>query len=61
MHDYLTANVLLAVPFDKGCSFCVMQKLTYREKLDDVLNSDQFQKINGAKDEFVIKNRKTDQ
>ena len=24
VHDYLKANDLLAVPFDKGCGFCVM-------------------------------------
>ena len=58
MHDYLKANELLVVPFDKGSGFCVIKKSTYREKLDDVLNSDQFQKINAAKDEIVIKNEK---
>ena len=58
VHDYLKANDLLAVPFDKGCGFCVMKKSTYREKLDEVLNSDQFQKIEVAKDEIVIKNEK---
>ena len=35
-----------------------MKKSTCREKLDYVLNSDQFQKINEAKDETVIKNEK---
>ena len=34
-----------------------MKKSTYREQLDDVLNSDLFQKINATKDEIVIKNR----
>ena len=58
VHDYLEANDLLAVPFDKSCGFCVMKKSTYREKLDEVLNSDQFQKKNGAEDELVIKNEK---
>ena len=58
VHDYLKAIDLLAVPFDKGCGFCVMKKSTYMEKLDEVLNSDQFQKITGAKDEIVIKNEK---
>ena len=56
--DYLKANDLLAVPFDKGCGFCVMKKSTYMEKLDEVLNSDQFQKINKAKDDIMIKNEK---
>ena len=58
MHDYLKANDLLAVPFDKGCDFCVMKKSTYSKKHDEVLNSDQFQKIDGANDELVIKNEK---
>ena len=58
VHDYLKAKDVSAVPFDKGCSFCVMKKSAYREKLDEVRNSDQFQKINGAKDEIVIKNDK---
>ena len=58
VHDYLKANDLLAVPFDKVCGFCVMKKSTYMEKLDEVLNSDQFQIINGAKDDIVIKNEK---
>ena len=44
VHDYLIANDLQAVPFDKGCGFCMMKKSTYMEKLDAVLNSDQFQK-----------------
>ena len=59
VHDYPKANDLLAVPFDKGCCFCKMKKSTYREQLDDVLNSDQFQKIKkSTKDEIVIKNGK---
>ena len=58
VHDYLKANDLLAVPFDKGCGYCVMKKSNYREKLDEVLNSDQFQKIDRAKDEIGIKNEK---
>ena len=49
MNDYLKAKDLLALPFDKGCGLCVMKKSTHREKLDEMLNSDQFQKINEAK------------
>ena len=56
VHDYLKANDLL--PFDKGSGFRVMKKSMNSEKLDEVLNSDQFQKINGAKDDIVIKNEK---
>ena len=58
VHDYLQANDLLAVPFDKNCGFCVMKTSTYREKLDEVLNSDQFHNTKGAKDDTVIKNEK---
>ena len=54
VQDYLTVKDLLAVPFDKGCGFCVMKKSTYSDKLDDVLNLDQFQEITDAKDEIVI-------
>ena len=31
-----------------------------KSKLDDMLNSDQFQKINAAKDENFIESKKTD-
>ena len=58
MHDYLKANDLLVVPIDKGRVFCVIKKSMCREKYDDVLNSDQFQKINGAKHKIVLKNEK---
>ena len=58
VHDYLKANDLLAVPFGKGCGFCVMKKSTYMEKFDEVLTSDQFQQINGEKDDIVITNEK---
>ena len=58
VHDYLKAQDLLAVPSDKGCGFCVTKKPMYKKKLDDVLNSDQFKKINGANDKILIKNYK---
>ena len=58
VQDTIKVNDLLAIPFDKGCGFHVMKKSTYREKLDDVLNSDQFRKVNGAKNDIVIKNEK---
>ena len=45
MHDYLKAKDLMAETSDKVCGICVMDKSTYRQKLD-VLNSDRFQKIN---------------
>ena len=58
MHDYLKAKDLLFVLFDRGCGFFVMTKSTYSEKFEDVLNSDQFRKINGVKLENVIKPKK---
>ena len=42
MHDYLKAMGLLVVPFDELCGFCVMNKSTCSEKLDDTLNTDDF-------------------
>ena len=51
-------NDLPAVPFEKACGSCVMKKSTYSEKLDEVLNSNRSQKINGPKDDIVIKNEK---
>ena len=35
-----------------------MMMSTFMKKLDEVLNSNQFQKINGAKDNIVIENEK---
>ena len=58
MHDHLKTNDLLAVPFDKSCGFFMMRKSAYRKKLDEVLNSDRFQKIIGAKDDILNKNEK---
>ena len=52
IHDYLKVKDLLPVPFDKGNGFCVMKSM-YRENLKAVQNSDQFQKIDGVKDEIV--------
>ena len=51
----------MAVPFDISCGvcvICVMRKSTYREKLEDAINADLFQKLNGARDEIVIKTDK---
>ena len=46
VHDNLKAKDLMTIPFAQGYGFCVLKKLTCREKLDDVLILDQFQKIN---------------
>ena len=42
---YLKENNLLAVPFDKGTGICIMKKETYCNKLKDILNLDQFEKV----------------
>ena len=42
---YLKENNLLAVPFDKGTGICVMKIDTYKEKLMDILNLPQFEKV----------------
>ena len=42
---YLKENRLLAIPFDKGTGICIMKKETYRNKLKDILNLEQFEKV----------------
>ena len=42
---YLKENNLLAIPFDKGTGICIMKKQTYIDKLRDILNLDQFEKV----------------
>ena len=42
---YLKENKLLAIPFDKGTGICIMKKDTYRNKLKDILNLEQFEKV----------------
>ena len=54
-HDFLKAKYLLAVLFETICGFQVM-----KEKINVVLNSNHFLKINGSKEENVVKNGKTD-
>ena len=41
---YLSEHDLLAVPFDKGVGFCIMKVDSYRSKLNDILQLDQFRK-----------------
>jgi hypothetical protein len=41
---YLSANNLVAVPFDKGIGFCVMKAENYNDKLNTILSLDQFKK-----------------
>ena len=42
---YLKQNNLLAIPFDKGTGICIMKKESYRDKLRDILNLDQFERV----------------
>ena len=55
---YLRDNALIAVPFDKGAGFCVMKKSTYAEKLEKVLDCEQFRKLEKSCDNIVMKNGK---
>ena len=43
--NFLKKNDLLAVPFNKGCGFYVMEKSSYQEKLDKMLLAYQFQPV----------------
>ena len=49
---------LLAVPFEKGCGFCVMKQTTYLEKLNEILGSSQFEPRKGESDEITIRTEK---
>ena len=44
----------MAVPYDKGTGFCIMQRTSYLQKLDKILNGPQFKAINVGSD-FTIK------
>ena len=43
--EYLKNNELLAVPFDKGIGICVMKKTNYNEKMNEIINLPQFEKV----------------
>ena len=43
---YLKDNGLLVLPLDKGTGICVMKSDIYTEKLNEILNLEQFVKIN---------------
>ena len=45
-NDFLKDQKLPAVPFDKGCGFCVMKQTTYSDKQKEVLSSSQFEPRN---------------
>ena len=45
-NDFLKDQKLLAVPFDKGCGFCVLKQTTYSDNLNEILSSSQFEPRN---------------
>lgn len=42
---YLKENSLVAIPFDKGIGICLMDVETYNNKLSDIVNLPQFEKV----------------
>ena len=42
---YLKENNLLAIPFEKGVGICLMKKETYQAKMLEILNLEQFEKL----------------
>ena len=42
---FLKEHEIIAVPFDKGIGICLMKVETYKSKLQDILNLDQFEKL----------------
>ena len=51
---WLKDNDIMAVPYDKGTGFCIMQRTSYFQKLVKILNGPQFKAINVDSD-FTIK------
>ena len=43
--QYLKENNLLAIPFDKGIGICLMSIEKYNEKIRDIINLPQFEKL----------------
>ena len=42
---YLKENDLVAIPFNKGVGICLMKRQVYNQKLDNIINLPQFQKV----------------
>ena len=51
----LKDNGLLAVPFDKGVGFCVMEKETYEKNLKDLLQAEQFSERKNLTNSMILK------
>ena len=45
--NFLKNQKLLAVPFDKGCDFCVLEETTYWFQLNDILSASQVEARSG--------------
>ena len=58
VQKYLRDNALIAVPFDKGVEFSIMKKNTCAEKLEKVLDCEQFRKLEKSCDNIEMKNEK---
>ena len=58
VQKYLRDDALIAVPFDKGVGFCVMKESTYAEKLEKVIDCEQFRKLEKSCDIIVMENEK---
>ena len=46
---FLKEHDLLTVPFDKGIGICVMKASTYKEKLEVILQLEQFVKVTNTR------------
>ena len=58
LQKYLRDNALIAVPFDRGVEYCFMKKNTCAEKLEKILDCEQFRKLEKSCDNIVIKMKK---
>ena len=58
VQKYLRDSALIAVPFDKGVGLCVMKKCTYAQKLEKIIDCEQFRKLEKSCDNIVMKNEK---
>ena len=45
---WLKVNNCVAVPYDKGCGYCIMKQDSYHAKLRVILNGRQFEKLPSA-------------
>ena len=55
---FMKDQILLAVPFDKGCGFCVMKQTTYSDIINEIPSASQFEARNGRSCVLTIKTEK---